>query len=309
MRTMWFGFGVVLVCLTVGVADAQNDADRDVPLIQDVDKSLGVPVLQTDKWIGVLCRPVDDVLRQHLQLPERTGLVVEQVVPHSPAEAAGIQARDILTQIDDAPLVSLDQLVAKTAEAGEAGFKVSWIRDGKQVVDAATVHPQKRPEGVGTFRADRSMGGQDLDTGKLRAWVDKLQGGQLFDDGQLQFRFFGPGVTVPPQGPRTAMQMSIEISRKNDEPAKIKVTKDETTWEITEDQIDQLPEEVQGAVRNALGQRGLPGATILMQPDDVPWPKMNERLDEMHQQMEKMFEELRQLRQQQPEEQKDTIDA
>ncbi len=304
---------VLLFCFSGGIAPAQDDLPArddmgDKALIDDVDRAFGVTVMQSDKWIGVLCRPVDEVLRQHLNLPENTGLVVEQVVPHSPADTAGIRARDILTQLDGEPLDSLDQLVAKTAGADESGFRVSWIRDGKAQLDATTVHPEKRPEGVGTFRADRSLTGEDLDTGKLRAWVDKLQGGQPSADERLQFRFFGPGVTVPPLGKRSAMRINIEIRRENDEPAKIKVTKDDTTWEITEDQLDQLPEDVRGAVRNALGQGGGQGM-ILIQPGEAPWPGMNERLDEMHRQMKKMFEELQHLRRDQPDEEDDSIDA
>jgi hypothetical protein len=104
------------------------------------------------------------------------------------------------------------------------------------------------------------------------------------------------------------MSTSIEIRRENDEPAKIKVTKDGTTWEVTEDQLDQLPEDVRAAVRNALGQGGgIQGLWI--EPRDESWTKMNERLDEMRQQMQKMLEELHQLREHQAKPEGDSIDA
>ena len=181
----------------------------DNTLLNDVDASTGILVGHSNQWIGVLCRPADPVLRQHLQLPEGVGLVVEQVVPNSPAATAGVRARDILTHLDGEPLTGLDQLMAKTAAAGEGGIRLSWVRDGKVERDAATVHPQVRPNGAAAFRIKPDATSMQ-DTDRLREWVDKLQGGQFTDEGgkPFRFRFFGPGVTLQP-GQNVPLQLSL----------------------------------------------------------------------------------------------------
>lgn len=62
-------------------------------------------------YIGVLTREVPPELRSQFSLPDGFGLMVEEVMPDSPAEKAGLKVHDLLLKFDDQQLVSMEQLM------------------------------------------------------------------------------------------------------------------------------------------------------------------------------------------------------
>lgn len=279
------------------------DDVNDTTLLNDVDEGRGRTVQLSDKWIGVLCRPVDEVLRVHLDLDQGVGLVVERVVPDSPASRADLKTHDILVQVDEQDLTSLQVLIEATAKADENGLTLRRIRGGDR--DLVTVVPEPRPETAGRFGG--AIEGRNLpEMGRLREWIEQLERGEgLGGEDALRLRFFGPG--VPLEGNEFPSGISIQIQRENDEPAKITVKKGETTWEVTEDSLGELPEDVRETVQGML--RGGAGFRMPMPGfEKVPWPKFDRRLDNMNDQLEQMMDELRKLRRDRQED-KDSIDA
>jgi hypothetical protein len=63
-------------------------------------------------YIGVLTRGVPEELRDQFSLPEGFGLLVEEVMPDSPAKAAGLKKHDVLVKFEDQQLVNMEQLMA-----------------------------------------------------------------------------------------------------------------------------------------------------------------------------------------------------
>src|SRR5436190_22178039 len=61
-------------------------------------------------FLGVETSQVPRVVSEQLGLPKGFGLVVDYVVPDSPAAAAGVQANDILKMMNDQILMEPDQL-------------------------------------------------------------------------------------------------------------------------------------------------------------------------------------------------------
>lgn len=61
-------------------------------------------------FIGVLTSEVPRELRSHFDLPEGFGLMVQEVMPDTPAQAAGIEMDDILVNYGDQKLVNMEQL-------------------------------------------------------------------------------------------------------------------------------------------------------------------------------------------------------
>ncbi len=61
-------------------------------------------------FLGVETSQVPDVVSEQLGLAKGLGLVVEYVVPNSPAASAGIQQNDILKMLNDQILIEPSQL-------------------------------------------------------------------------------------------------------------------------------------------------------------------------------------------------------
>ncbi|MEX0712371.1 MAG: PDZ domain-containing protein [Pirellulales bacterium] len=72
----------------------------------------GTGKTQRVTYLGVSTSPVPAVLRKHLTLPPRAGLLVEGIESGSPAEAAGIEQYDVLEKLDQQLLINTEQLSA-----------------------------------------------------------------------------------------------------------------------------------------------------------------------------------------------------
>ena len=297
----------LLACLSSVVAQDVLEkspferTENDKILLNDVEEGRGRAVRVSDKWIGVLCRPVDDVLRSHLDLDEGVGLVIERVVPDSPADRAGLQPHDILVRVDGSDLTSIQVLVDATSEAGDASMELSRMRRGRE--EPVTITPEPRPNDVTPLERRAPVAENMPEFGRLREWVERLERGMDEDGNQpFRMRFFGPGVPVQGEGFPTGM--SINIQREGDQPAKITVQKDNKKWEVTEETLNELPDDIRPQVEGMLHG----GGRFELRGLDVPWPQLDRRFDTMDDQLREMMEELRKLREEQ-EQQDDSIDA
>lgn len=146
------------------------------------------------------------------------------------------------------------------AENKDREAKLGLLREGKET--AVTVKPAPRPEGI----AIPAMPGVG-DWGHVTDWMMKrLERGEVGED-PLRMFFVHPGVVVPKEererrfelftGPPTVQQLpkntSITITRQQEGPAKIIVQQGEQKWEVTDKELDKLPEDVRPAVKAMLG--------------------------------------------------------
>ncbi len=97
-------------------------------------------------WIGLEVEQLSDALRTKLmdsvKLPEGAGLVIEEVVPDSPAAKAGLQKGDVLLYAGGKPLKARAELSAAIQAAKEGSLNVGLVRDGKTMKLA--VKPARR---------------------------------------------------------------------------------------------------------------------------------------------------------------------
>lgn len=321
-----FAVTLLLLGLTVAAQTIERAPDGDAPalrsdksLINDLQATMGQEAVQVgDKWIGVLCREVDDALRAHLDIPENAGLMVDEVIDDSPAAATGLARFDILIKVNGEPLRATTQLVDQVSAADEDGIRLIWLRKGQRM--EAVVHPADRPQEMrGPIWPEAGQpNNQNLD--RLRKFFEKAQAGQNQDqDGDLQFRFWGPEFRMKQFGQQQfPSNLSIQITREGNEPAAIKVERGNDSWELTENDLDQLPDDVRPHVEKVLGGgnvqffgRGLPGEFGRFF-DETQWPRMNKQFEKLQEGMDKMMDELQELREQQPRiplDDEDTIDA
>ncbi|MGI9177026.1 MAG: Do family serine endopeptidase [Pirellulales bacterium] len=93
-------------------------------------------------YIGVQMGPLDTRMAAKLGAKDRNGVLVNDVVPGSPAAAAGVQELDIVTAFDDQPVKgtrSLQEIVERAAVGKPHTLTV--FRDGEQITLTINVKP------------------------------------------------------------------------------------------------------------------------------------------------------------------------
>jgi len=272
--------------------------------------------LQSERyWLGVGCVPVPGALRAQLNLPEKQGLLIEQVAPDSPAAKAGIAKHDVLVRADGKLLTGPQDLIKAMEAAKEGKLKVELIRGGQhKTVEAA---PVKRPAEAGGY-PEAAPGRDDWET--MENWMREMSpsGAAEGQRPPMRFRFFHPGTIVPgeaaPPAPMPS-DMSVMISKEGDQPAKIVVKQGDKKWEVSEKELNKLPADVRSHVERMLGRGPLgvignlpsldfvpelatpaptaPGAASSREPSMLD--RMEKRFDDMSRRMDRLLQEVEKL--------------
>lgn len=91
--------------------DRQNpSAQSDPSHSRDPDRTQ--PEQKAVAYIGLLTREVPPELRAQFSLAEGFGLLVNEVLPDSPAKAAGLKVYDVLVKFEDQQLVNMEQFMS-----------------------------------------------------------------------------------------------------------------------------------------------------------------------------------------------------
>lgn len=242
------------------VAISPDEGDQ-LPAIEEAREG---QVAAPKYWIGLQGRPIDSAaLRTHLQLADDVGVLVENVVPDSPAAKAGLRQYDVIVAVNGEPISDLTAVQQAVADGGKKAIDLKVIRLAKE--SNVEVTPEERPTdlaqslppggGVG-----QAFGGQMPDVeamlrqlqqggapGGMRAFGPGMIGGQAFNLNQI------------PNG------VSVSVARQDEGPAEITVKKGDETWTLKSDDeeaIKKLPEDVRPFVEQMLdsSQPGMPGA-------------------------------------------------
>src|SRR3989441_8356915 len=129
------------------------------------DKAPKVPMT----YLGVETSQVPDVVSEQLGLVKGLGLVVEYVVPDSPAASAGIQQNDILKMLNDQILIEPSQLrkLLQTFSDG-ADVTLTILRKGQEQKITVKLTKKERPQRHSWAPGDKHEAHWDFDdTGDL----------------------------------------------------------------------------------------------------------------------------------------------
>lgn len=312
------GVAVVLMPLGVALADGPPDPTAKPPLAHRGDDGRfrfpfgdAEPIKLSDYWLGLECRPVPPVLRAQLKLPEDQGLVVEQVLPDGPAAAAGIEQYDVLVKADGKPLVKLQDLIDAVDAAKDKELALELLRGGKTTKVKAK--PAKRPESQFPMPVPGKV--EEFPSDWMQRYFHPFAPGE---EGKppWRLRFWGPGTILPPDAkPEHPMpgNMQVTITRAGDEPAKIVVTRGDEKWEVTEEGLDKLPDDVRPHVERMLGRTPPPGGPKSGPGDfdfipEWPGPRwqfrpeggLEQRMEEMSRRIDELRKSLDQMREGRP---------
>jgi serine peptidase DegS len=97
-------------------------------------------------WIGIVVEDVNERQRQRLGLPKGGGALILNLYVGSPAQKAGVQPGDFLTQINGEPVRSAQETIARIASHRTPGdkLKLNVLRNGKAMELTTEVIEQPR---------------------------------------------------------------------------------------------------------------------------------------------------------------------
>jgi uncharacterized coiled-coil protein SlyX len=269
-----------------GAADPQ-EPEAEAEVKQDVLREAGPRgrmmmfnhAMPGPYWIGAMCVPADETLRAQLGLESDEGLVVAQVMPKSPADEGGLKRHDVIVKVGgDAP-ADVHALMKAVNDTGEKELKIEILRNGKR--ETITIKPQKRPEGDAPFfvqRLPEGFGGDPKQLERAREQVERareqmqkmleklppgeegnrvrewIERGRQSAPGQpLRMHMFGPGVVMaPPDHVAIPAGVKVTIKKEADGPAEIHVERGDQKWDLKENELDKLPEDLRAPIAGML---------------------------------------------------------
>ncbi|GIV19258.1 MAG: 2-alkenal reductase [Armatimonadota bacterium] len=100
----------------------------------------GGTVKRARSWIGISFDAVRPSLMKRVGLPDLNGVAVNEVVPNSPAEKAGLQANDVIRAFDESPIRSTQDLLEEIMKRQPGDrVKVRVWRGGKEMTLSVTI--------------------------------------------------------------------------------------------------------------------------------------------------------------------------
>ena len=299
------------------VNDEQGNVLRTQNLTLTADQAV---VAVSDHWIGVQLEPLTETLKAQLNLEH--GLIAAQVFPDSPAAKAGLKEHDILLKAGDAAIKDAHAILKIVGDNKDKEISLTVLRGGKETTIKVT--PAKRPAEIHVAGRAAPLASEKWeqlvpgDVGRqIHEALRSLHQGEAGEKRALGMYFVHPGV-VGDAAKTMAFKLhgqlkmpdnvSININKDGDKPAKITVKRESKTYEVTEDKIDELPEDLRGPVKQMLNKQdvrirmvppptaapGAPGATwwnpaphaaaiaIAPHPAATPYTNTLPRVQAMH---------------------------
>jgi membrane-associated protease RseP (regulator of RpoE activity) len=210
------------------------------PLIDDtdgLDPAVRRRMAPPNFRLGARLVPVPPELNDQLDL-KGEGLLFQHVEPDGPAGKAGIKEHDILLAVGDKSIKNLRDVIEAMNQTEGKELSVKLLRAGKPTTVSVT--PSKRE--VVVARGSR-MGDVDL-TEIEKVIKEKLKKAGV----DMRMEFFQPGKIFPRgafKGPEFPDDLTVNIHKQGKSPAEIEVKKGDKTWNVKEDDLDELPDDIQ----------------------------------------------------------------
>ncbi|EAQ79067.1 PDZ domain-containing protein [Blastopirellula marina] len=298
MNLNWYSQGLMLAAMAVTVGGGNlllaKEADSDAKVVeakpveaQPADEAK--PEKQAAEqhfWIGAkMAAEVPTLLKRHLPQLADKGVYVEAVFDGSPASQAGLEADDVLLELNGQPLVEARKLVEAVRGGEGEKLKLVVLHNGQETTLEVT---------------PRTITQEDIAAITQSEMMRGMAEQQPSD--AMRMRFFGPGQLLPHAGARPALpqmgqNITVQIQHQGDQPAKLHIEKDGKSYDITADQLDQLPDDIRPLIEQSLGgmpfgQQGEIDIESLM-PQGASGGMMQQQLQQIHKMLEEMKAQMR----------------
>ncbi len=153
-------------------------------------------------WLGVYIQPVEDKVARALDLSNRDGALVSDVVEDSPAEKAGLKTGDVIIEFNGEKIADpshLKNIVSSTAPGNNS--KVVIVRDGEwKTVNVKLEELEQENQTVATINNDASSLGievRDISNSLAERYeIDPSSKGVLVTDIDKKSNAFDAGIRV-----------------------------------------------------------------------------------------------------------------
>jgi membrane-associated protease RseP (regulator of RpoE activity) len=217
-------------------------------------------------WLGLQIEVLPEVAKQ--QLGVKHGLTVEEVLPDSPAAKAEIRKYDILIKANEELLKEPADLVKSVEGSQGKEIVITVVRSGKEQTVKVTAAKRPASEKMTEIRVPRPELSQEIKRLEEALHMLKTKAG----DGSLGLWFARPAVVAPrvevremrsaasPKGgepgerAKFPADLSIRITKEGEQPAKVNVKRGDKEWNVTEDKLNDLPEDIRPHVHHYLGK-------------------------------------------------------
>jgi len=115
---------------------------------------ISVPCLAAEPaknaWLGALVRPLPPEISAYLELTDGFYIQVAEVMPGSPAFAAGLKTHDIITHLDEQEIINAEQFqqLIRRRKGGDA-IQLRYLRkDGKGIAEIVLAEREVEPDPV-----------------------------------------------------------------------------------------------------------------------------------------------------------------
>jgi membrane-associated protease RseP (regulator of RpoE activity) len=226
-------------------------------------------------WIGVQLEPVSEILKSHLNL--EGGMVAVHVFDNSPAAKAGIKPSDIIVKAGDKYIKDPGDLAQCVGSAKETELTLVVLHGGKET--AVKVTPTRRPQEENQQQVEAAESQEREAIQKLEAALNAYRAKAGTAARVRDYLVPKPGVVASTYAYRAVevpKNVTIRITKEGGNPAKISVKRDDKEWEVTEDKLGELPDDIRGYVQQMRVGNPTAMAIRLAEPrtaKNLPQPK------------------------------------
>lgn len=300
MKLDWYSKGLMLAAMAATISGgnvlmAKEAGDAKVVEAKPAEEAAPADEAKADDqvteryWIGAkMAAEMPSLLKRHVPQLAEKGVFVEGVFDNSPAAEAGLEAEDVVLELNGQPMVDARKLVDAVRQGEGKTLKLVVLHNGQET--AIEVAPRKLTQEDVAAIAQSGL----------------MQGIQQGMQAPIVKRFIGPVQVMPQPGMVPEMNLldktsgdtvKIRVSREGDGPAMVHVEHNGKSYDVDAEHLDELPKEVRGLAKRALGSGAFgPNGELNIQsmmPHGLEGPMMDGMMQQQLQDIRRMLEEMK----------------